>query len=257
MFLLLDSATGLAATKSEAEDPVNPFNSQSYRGNWSFSLGGGVGIRPEYDGSDKVRASFMPFVQVTYRNWLFINPAGLVVTAYQNDALRLGVTLQLAPGRKESQSADLTGLGDIGIGVRPGAFASYLLGPLRFNASVSKDIGSTKGLLAQGGVGLFYPVAPHVRLVADTSVSWANEAYEQALFGITQTQSLASGLPVYTPSGGIQRADLRVGAIWDFSTHWSARLSGGEGILLGNAGDSPITKQKSQPMLSVGTSYRF
>ncbi len=175
-----------------------------------------------------------------------------------------GVLLNVDPGRKERRpsgsypvpgDARLKGMGEIRSSAQVGAMAGY--GPI--GILVLKSVGSrgSEGaqwsLLARHAV----PVGDRLSLSVDGSVTWADRRQMQAYFGVSPTQSAASGFTVFTPKAGLEKADLSLGADYKITGPWSLNANIGVTRLLGDARRSPIVSRPTAVTAGVGVAYRF
>jgi outer membrane protein len=88
-------------------------------------------------------------------------------------------------------------------------------------------------------------------------VIWANAVYNRTLFGVSASQSAASGLPVYDTSSGIRDIHLNTYVSCDFSKKWVSSVSLTAGRLEHNAGNSPITERRTELNFLAAVNYRF
>ncbi|WP_179221769.1 MipA/OmpV family protein [Inquilinus limosus] len=244
------AVTGMPAVAQEAPD--------AGRGDWSFVLGGGALVRPSYEGSDKFSVSPLPFVSINWRDRVFLEMGrGLGVNVVRTDALRLGVSVGLAPGRDEDDEDHLRGLGDIDAAARGHVFGSYSFGMVQLGLDVSKDFGGSEGVLVRPDVSVKVPLSESWTLSSSVSATWANDDYMQSFFGVSSSQSRKSGLERYDAGAGFKSVDFRVGLNWAISESWFATANVGVGVLLGDAADSPITESEVQPSVGLAVGYRF
>lgn len=241
------------ATPAGAQD-----GSPAARGDWNFVLGGGAFVRPSYEGSDKFSVSPLPFVSINWRDRVFLDmERGIGVNVIRTDALRLGVSVGLAPGRDEDDEDHLKGLGDIDTAARGHVFGSYSFGMVEVGLDVSKDFGGSEGVLVRPNVAVKLPLSESWTLSSGISATWANDDYMQTFFGVSGSQSRKSGLDRFDAEAGFKSVDFRVGLNWAISESWFATANVGVGVLLGDAADSPITESEVQPSVGFGVGYRF
>lgn len=177
--------------------------------------------------------------------------AGVGVNLVRDRAWRFGVSL--APGfgraRRESDHPSLAGMGDIDRATRASVFGGYtyrrwLSGTLR----VSTDIeGKDQGTLALFDVNARWPVAERVFMSAGPGVTWADKDYTMTFFGT----------PTYEAGSGWHMVRFGVGAGYRIDAHWNlgARLSVSR--IVGDAADSPITRDRTPYGAALFGSYRF
>lgn len=102
-----------------------------------------------------------------------------------------------------------------------------------------------------------HPVSPDDRLIAGVTAIFANGPSMRSLFGVTETQSRASGYAPHEPGAGLR--DVAVNLGWNHSL--GARALATLGIvgrgLVGDVKDSPITRQPRSVGAILLLSYRL
>lgn len=238
---------------------------------WEGAIGLQVNYAPEYQGSDRRSFGVKPGL---YLRWgrFYLATAGNFVTRHddevargvgaelvQRDNLRVRLGLRFDPGRKTSDSADLAQLDDVPSTVR--ARLSTVWQPVpdwRISAGWSNDIlGRKGGALVDFGVAREFRVSPRSVFSIGTGVSWGDERYMQARFGISPQAAARSGRLAFEPGGGWR--DVALSAQWrtDIDRRWSVWTSAGISHLLGPAADSPLTLQTTQAGVGAGFAWRF
>jgi MipA family protein len=263
-FVLVTAAT-LAAATSRAQTTLTEQQLEQgglqppSQGPWDVSLGIGVAGMPTYDGAKNYRAQPVPLVSIRYRDLIFLGPGGLGVNVVHWGGLRMGPVIGYGGGRRQSDDPHLSGLGDIQAAVTAGAFASYTLGHWVVAGTVRQAVTHTDDGL-QGNVRLNYRqvlVPGKVYLMAGPELGFANGRYERTYFGVTPAQSASSGLPVFTPHGGLKEVGLNFGLTYRWSQHVLLRSFGGVRELVDDTGSSPIVQSRTQGFLGVGAAYHF
>jgi MipA family protein len=261
------SAPDSAAVARPAAEPKGPV--------FEGAVGLILAYRPEYLGASRSRFKLTPGVYLRYGRLTASNAGGfatrraddvvpgVALDLVRSERARLGASLRFDGGRAESTSASFKGLGNIRPTLRLRTGASWRVeGPWRVGASWSLDV------LGRGGGGTGDISASwETKFSADTSLNigaslgFANSRYLQNQFGISPTQSEASGYPIYTPRTGWRDMGLNVGMRHDLN--WGANerwiIIGGAGVsrLIGPAAASPLTTARSGWGLSVGVARQF
>jgi outer membrane scaffolding protein for murein synthesis (MipA/OmpV family) len=81
-----------------------------------------------------------------------------------------------------------------------------------------------------------------VTIAPTVVLTWATARYMKSFFGITQAQSLASGLPTFRAGTSLKDVSLSVLGSFDLSRHWSIFSDVGYKRMLGDAADSPLVQ---------------
>ena len=113
---LVLAATGVAAQQASATD-----------GDWNFSVGAGVALQPEYEGSDTFQIAPLPILDIRYRDVAFLTvrdsagsaQEGLGWNAYKTRNFRVGPMATYYFGNSDRP----TGISDVDPGFQVGAFA--------------------------------------------------------------------------------------------------------------------------------------
>lgn len=267
--LSLATAIGLAACFSiEAAasdiDQENPIAAETGQGSdtwqrlhdWEVIIGAGAMYAPKFEGSDQFEILPLPMFMANFGDRVSIDPFGLTVDVWEAHDFKLSVKGGYEMGRDEDDSNHLEGLGDVDFGGVIGAQVSYGFGPAEVYASVDKTIGGSEGLIGKFGAKAFLPYGSFM-FSADAYGTLADDNHMESYFGVTQSQSLLSGLSEYDASAGLKRADVEVSVMYMVTEHWLVRGQAGVGILLGDAADSPIVQEEIQPSVMLMLGYKF
>ncbi|HEY6451320.1 MAG TPA: MipA/OmpV family protein [Steroidobacteraceae bacterium] len=230
---------------------------------WRVVLGAALASMPRYDGARPYRTTPAPVIDIRYEDIAFFSVGeGLGMNIVHGDRYRAGIALGYDLGRPYSDDyPHLHGLADIGPAPVVKAFASYVVSkkfPLVLRVDVRRIVGGANGLL--GDVEAFMPLPGSSRkfvMFAGPSMTFANRRYLQTVFGVTESQSLASGYPMYTARGGSMAAGLGFSATRFITPRWMFNVDAAWNRLRGSARDSPITQSAVQGVLELSTEYRW
>lgn len=243
---------------------------------WGVTVGAGGLVSPTYEGDDTYRVSILPNIQVTYGDTFFASvQEGIGYRVINSDTLRAGPIARVRFSRDEDgdqpfavtgdDSTDLIGLGDVDTSIELGGFVEYELGAITLSAEARQAATGHEGFVADLGARwsgrsmmfgppVIWSIGPRVRLV--------DESFNAAYFGVTPTQSLASGLPVYNADGGLHSYGVGATAIipLDRDNMWTAVVFAGYDRLEGDAASSPLVQQRGsedQGTLGIFLSYKL
>jgi len=162
-------------------------------------------------------------------------------------------------GRREDADPHLNGLGDVHPSLTAGIFGNYHLE--RFDAGVTVRQSIThSGNGLTGLVHLDYRIPlrrARTFLSVGPDFEFANAQYNQTFFGVSPTQSYDSGLPVFTPRGGVKDVGLHGTATHFLSQHLLVRALVSFKDIVGDAANSPIVQDRAQVVFGVGLAYHF
>ena len=242
----------------------SPMGEGGARKQWEVSVGGGLALRPNFEGGDRYTLSPLPIFNVTYGDWISLNANGL--NAYwRRDALQVGGGLTYAGGRDEKEDSffgggdkRLKGLGKIdgALGLR--AFAAYDLKPVRLNASLTKFTGDQNdGVLATIGAAVPVRLSDKLTVTPSLSATWADENYMRTFFGVTALQASRSRFSRFTAEAGVKDVSVGLNANYRFDQNWSIGVGATLKQLTSDAAKSPISFADTQGIVMANVAYRF
>lgn len=257
---LIMSSTAASSQGNDLIGPNVPAASSliASRNDWRVIVGAGGLALPSFEGSRDYTGYPVPLLDITWRNRAFLNlEHGLGIYALRSDRFQLGLSVGYARGRDQDASNRLRGLGDIDAAARSYLFARYSVAGLTLGVDLSRDFGGSDGFQVRPIVSAPITLTKNFRITPEISATWSNEAYMSTFFGVSQSQSLRSGLPRFDAQAGFKRVDFRISAVWNLSERWFTSASFGLGYLLGDAADSPISVRRNQPSFGLFVGYRF
>jgi outer membrane scaffolding protein for murein synthesis (MipA/OmpV family) len=226
---------------------------------WNVTLGIGVAGVPTYDGAERYYARPVPLVHINYRGPFFLGRTGLGANVVPLQGLRIGPSFAYGGGRKESDDPHLAGLGDVQPAILAGLFATYDLGPVRFGAVIRQAVTHERDGL-QGRVGVAYRWRlddERLLFSAGPALALGNARYMRTYFGVTAAQSAASGLPEFTPHGGVKDVALEFSLTYRVTDHILLQSFGAVREFVGDSANSPIVESKTQGQVGLGVAYHF
>ena len=226
---------------------------------WEELLGFGGEFEPRFEGSDTYHFQPGPTIDIRYRNLAFLSTGeGLGVNLLRGMNYRAGLALTYDLGRDEGTNlARLHGIQDISASPELKFFGEYVFFPVITRLDVRTGFGGHGGWI--GDASVYMPVAGSNKffVFAGASLTMANDDYMRHEFGVTQQESTDSGLPLYTPGGGVKAAGVGANATWIFADHWFLDLVCAASDLLGPAAESPTTDERWQYAVSLSLAYDF
>jgi MipA family protein len=231
--------------------------------NW---FGGGVRVRPAYDGSASHETEPIPSVRYFGKPWFARTTQGILEGGARleiNHDLHLGAQLAYEAGRKSSEAEFLASrnVPDINPGASAGVHAEwdYHIGPVpttllaRVRQFLDTDRGTQADLRFTAGVLGWRAVSAALFFQG----TWASAKSNQSFYGITPDVSASTGLPVYTPGGGLLYTTG--GLLWgiDLSKSWIVIGNLEARLLHGAAAGSPLVQQPTSRYASASLAYRW
>lgn len=221
-----------------------------------FSIGVGGMYQPAYMGADTYRFQPLPALDIK-KGRFFVNfQDGIGATIIDSETITIGAGVVMADNYRAEDAPEGIGKLSFGAGVR--GFVTLRKAGFEATAGVTQIFtGSTGGMLAD--VSLSHPIMISERLFLNPSVGarWANEKHNNRYFGVTEQQSIASGLPQFRVGSGLLDAKAELGLQYRLTDRIGLGLVGGISTLLGDVKDSPIVEARTKPYGMGFISYSF
>jgi len=230
---------------------------------WRVVLGAAAEAQPVYQGASAMRVMGGPVINIRYKDIAFFSTGeGLGYNFLRGRYYRVGVALGWDVGRRVPDDyPNLHGLGDISIGPSIKLYASYVLSkdfPMVIQVDARKILGGADGVI--GDLEAYMPVPGSSKtffMFAGPSITWANHRYLSKEYGVTLTQSLASGDPIFNVHGGTNSVGFGFSATQLLTEKWLINLDAAVSQLRGSAANSPITEARTQRALAVSVNYHW
>jgi outer membrane protein len=174
-------------------------------------------------------------------------------------AFEIGPALNLESARRPSRFP--VPVDKVPATVEAGAFAQlYLAKSFRVRAEVRKGLGGHDGWIAQGSADFIARRGDDYVFSIGPRVSWADEAYQNAYFGVTPAMSAASALPAFNADSGLRGLGGATSLSYQFTPDWGIQAYGRYERLVGDAGRSPLIRtygSRDQFSAGLALSYTF
>ena len=231
--------------------------------NW---LGAGVRARPAYDGSAAKETELIPSIRYFGGPWFARTTQGMLEGGARLEVTRdlhLGAQLAYEVGRKSSEAVFLASrnVPDIDPGVSLGVHAEWdaHIGPApttllaRLRRLVESDRGAQADLRYTVGVFGMGPVSAALFFQG----TWASAKSNQSYYGVSNDVSATTGLPAYSPGGGLLYTTGGVLYGIDIGTKWMIIGNLEARRLQGAAARSPLVEQPTSRYASASLAYKF
>lgn len=258
--MLLMSGAAFTATASPLDLP----------GTIPNMFGIGVGSTTEYAGGNERMIGVLPGLRYTTESGRLLEWYGPYaqfnfgsLTGFQ-----YGPAVSLRLGRNDVDDPVVARIHEIDTTVEAGGFISYeyihaggIPYRLRGGINVLTNAGIVYGGARVSATGtLWVPVHTRMMLGLGVGLTWVSGSFNRTYFGVTPDDSAASGLPVYTPGGGLQQGTGWLGAIYRIDQHWHVGAMIYYQRITGSAADSPIVTQRgtrNQITYGAGIAYAW
>ncbi|MEM9688954.1 MAG: MipA/OmpV family protein [Pseudomonadota bacterium] len=233
---------------------------------WSTDLGVAILSNPEFQGSSRYDIQAFPYFDVRYSDekgekYFFNVPQGLGAYLFRqrsDDGLSTRVFAAVAPAFADRDPDRIDGLETFGTGVQARLGWQAERGPFAVSAVAGKELGAShEGLTidlsanfrARFGRGSFLTVGPTVR--------WGDSTYMQNLYGVTDIESINTGLTAFRASSGIESAGFQGLVSVPVSARWRLTTVLQVSRLLGDSADSSLTSEPNQAFFLTALTRRF
>lgn len=216
-----------------------------------LSLGLGVGISPDYIGSDDYTGIPMLYGKMTCPEGnYYVELAGTTVRAnlVNHDHLVFGPLLNYRLGRDDAISIDdnvVEKMDSVDDSFEVGAFLGVVINEWAFMAEAFKDVSDGHdGFLVTLSGKYVWDVSSSWDLILGGSTTWADNDYMDAFFDVDPSDHIMSGLHLYNAGSQWRDVSCDLGAVYRCDDEWSVRLSGGYTRLISDAKNSPVTDDR-------------
>lgn len=247
VFLVLSALTLSIAAALPAVAQDNAFN---------FALRGGVGVGPEYLGSDTSEAGVD--LGFTFGS---LSAAGRTigngVRAVPNNGVSLRGAFRIIQERTAQDSPELAGLADIDTAVELGLGLTFQQTSWMAFGEVRKGVTGHSAVTGTVGAAYIYRPNDNWLITAGPRVSFGDDEFAETYFGVP-----AGGTSSFAPfnaGGGALGAGFEVTGSYFLDDKWALEGAVSYEKLLGDAADSPITLNGSddQWRMRLGVSRVF
>ena len=227
------------------------------------SIGLGVGMAPDYEGSEDYEAVPLPYARVTWGDnghYLLLNGNNARVNLW-SEKWQAGPLLQY---RKERDSVDnnrVKQMKDIDSAMEAGAFIAYKSGPWRLGLDAATDISDEHDgylLTLRGGYTCTH--MDNLKVTTSLSTTFADDDYMETYFQVDSQNVGTSGLTLYNADSGFKDVGVSVVGDYSLNTNWSIMGIASYTRLVGDAEDSPVVDDegsKNQMFFGVMGIYHF
>lgn len=222
----------------------------------------GPEIVPDHVGAEGTR--FSPYVNVDLKRegkeFEFEAPdESFGMSLIDVGAFELGPSLNLERARRPSRFP--VPIDKVPTTFEAGAFAQLYLGKsFRVRGELRKGLGGHDGWISQVSADFIARRGDDYVFSIGPRVTWADEEYQQAYFGVTPAMSAASGLAAFDADSGVRGVGGATSLSYQFTPDWGIQAYGRYERLVGDAGRSPLIRtygSRDQFSAGLALSYTF
>lgn len=207
------------------------------------SLGAGLGLAPEYEGSEDYVAVPIPYVNVVWSNHMSINWLGnkaklnLIPSPYW----KAGLIGEYIPERGDVDNSAVDDLEDVDASIMLGGFFGFEYNNWSASIEAMQDVADANdGAIIRLNGGYRIPIDEALSLSLGVFTTWADDDYMQSYFEIDAGDAARSGLQTFDADAGFKDLGLNFSATYKPWDHWGLTGLAGYKRLLGDAEDSPV-----------------
>lgn len=212
-----------------------------------FELGGGLAVKPRYEGSKDYL--FSPYPTIRFQRLTL--PNGFQIGGGDGMGLNFSPAFNLQGERSASDNPELAGLPDVDRAVELGVGVSYTQPGYRFFAEIRKGVTGHDGVVGEFGGDMILRPNEALELSAGPRFSFANNEYMDTYFSVSPSASLASGFSTYDAGAGFKSSGVEAGARYEFMPDTALEASARYDRLVGDAADSPVVAAGSKNQFSA------
>lgn len=226
-----------------------------------YSIGGGIGVAPDYEGSDDYQMVPIPAGDAKFDNGMFVKLMGLNLRAnlIPSNFWRLGPVYNYRPSRSNVDNNRVDRMQNVDSANELGVFGGIEWENWFLSLEALGDTGSAyNGWYSTLKGGYNWMISNEWALSIGAHSTYANDDYMDTYFGVSNRDSRRSGLKRYNADGGIKDYGLDLGVNWNFASNWGLRGILSISQLVGDADDdSPVTDQGSETQVFTGVLVMF
>jgi outer membrane protein len=223
----------------------------------------GVGVAPDYEGSEDTQAVPMLMFNHNYDSGRFVKLLGpnLRVNLLASNTFSLGPVVNYRAKRNDVDNDQVDRMDEIDAAFEAGVFAGYKLDNLMLTVEYLTDVSDTHdGSLAKASASYRWKVSESLAITPGVSVTYADSDYMDTYFGVNSGNVGSSSLPNYSADSGVKDVGASITAHFTPWQHWGIMAIGSFSKMQGDAKDSPIVDDEgedSQFFAGLMATYRW
>jgi outer membrane protein len=232
--------------------------SSSAAGDVKYSIGAGVGVVPDYEGSDDSKGVLLPYFSAQWKNGRYVklDGAALKVNLLASDTWSLGPLLQYRGKRDDDVDNNaVSRMREIDAAIEAGAFFGYKSGVFHISpvhdtwdigVQLVTDVsGEHDGMLATARTGYTFKNGTMSTRIG-ASATYADDDYMDTYFSVDADNADRSGLPIYKAESGVKDVGFDLTLHLNMNENWAVRGAAAYIALLEDAKASPIVDDEGE-----------
>jgi MipA family protein len=259
LFLLLFFKTVHANPLQAGNDTIgDPLEDYFWYQDFNYSIGAGAGFVPEFPGANTYTFSALPVIDLNYKRSLFLSTQRGIGGEFQAfDHVTMGARVLYDFGRDNEDY--LENMNDLPGSIDGGIFIQLKYAPWVLNLDAQTALNSAGHKGSYGGVSLGYEYQYNKdwQFLPRAGISFADDNYMRAYFGVTPQEAAATGFSVYEPGGGFKDADFAFSTTYTGFESWRIFGTLAAGMLGNEAAESDVVQIRMQYRIFLAGVYIF
>jgi outer membrane protein len=230
----------------------------------TYTVGLGVGMIPDYEGSDNYKATPIPYFRAQMATGQYLQLLGGTLTAnlMQGSTWQAGPLLRYRAERNDDvENEQVKRLKKVDAALELGGFVGFQQNQWNAKFDIAQDVaGGHEGFLATLTGGYTFIRTQTAMLGLNLSTTYASSQYMDSYFTVTPAGFFRSRLMPYNASAGFKDVAATLIGRYNFDRHWGIMGALQLKELVGDAADSPVTDHAGsagQMALGVLATYTF
>jgi outer membrane scaffolding protein for murein synthesis (MipA/OmpV family) len=227
----------------------------------NYSIGGGIGVKPDYEGSSDYEMVLLPAGSARFSNGMYIQLLGLNLRAnvIPSNMWRLGPVYNYRAERDNVENNQVDRMQAVSDANELGIFGGFEWNNWFVFLDVLADTGNAyDGWYSTLKGGYNWVIDDAWMLSMGGHATYANDDYMQTYFGVSGRDAARSGLDRYNADGGMKDYGIDLGLNWNFASSWALRGIVSISQLVGDAdNDSPVVDEGSETQFFGGVLVMF
>lgn len=228
-----------------------------------ISVGLGLGVAPDYEGSEDYQAVPIPYASVGWSNHMAISLLGnkAKVNLIPSPIWKGGLIGEYIAERNDVDNNKVDDLKTVDAAIMLGGFFGLEYENWSASIEAMQDVADgNDGSIVRLNGGYKIPIDKTLSLSLGVFTTWADDDYMEAYFTIDGADSARSGLSTFNADSGFKDVGLNLLASYKPWENWGFMGLASYKRLLDDAEDSPVVDDEGSPnQFSVGALvfYRF
>jgi outer membrane protein len=232
-----------------------------------LELGFGLGVAPDYEGSEDYVPVLLPYARVDLDLGQFLRlhanrlrGIDFKANLIPDDIWRFGPMLGYIPERDSVHNNQVDRMRKVDTSVMVGIFWGIEIDGWTAEIEAQQDAVGGNGSLFTLKAGYKMPISSQVMVEFSLFTAYADGDYMNAYFSVDRGDSKRSGLDRYDADSGFKDVGFWLTGRYNFYGYWNVLAVGNYSRLIGDAADSPIVDDQGDPnqfLLGLMLSYDF